>query len=144
MKKPKVTLTVETGPAADPASTPVNSPLTNPPRVLKCADLEVRYLPRDYWNELKGGQLEPVGGGLPSIYIYARTDFGGGNELERIKGYDINWGCCGAVPLQEFEKWQNLCSIAVGMARDLESRLAEAKSKASLHRPVETAAKKKA
>lgn len=130
MRKPKVTLTVETGPVL-PKVAPVREsrpPPTNLPRTIKVADLEVDYRPQDYWDEFKGGTLEPRGRVLPSVYVYAKTDLMRPG-IEGITGYEINWGCCGSIALEEFEKWVNLCALAIGMARDLESRLALAKDK---------------
>ncbi len=61
---------------------------------------------------------------LPEVYIYARRDDGSLNCTWEVTGYQVNWGCRGAVNPDIFEKWALFCGFVVGQVRNLESKLA--------------------
>lgn len=105
-----------------------NPAISNPPRTITISGVCIKYNPHDFHNEFAGGRYSVDG--LPEVYIYAHKDDKGpidtstGNGCTyEIIGYGINWGCCGTVEPELFDKWSILCSFVVNQVRDLEARL---------------------
>ena len=96
--------------------------MTNPPRSIQVEGMEVYYNPQDYDNEFLGGTFRTAD--LPDVYLYARQDDGRLESTYEINGYEINWGCCGSVTPDKFDRWIRLCTFVSAQARNLESKLA--------------------